>query len=165
MRGALLAGLALAIALLAAGCGYSTGIRVGDRVKSLGVTYFLNSTLEPDVERDLQNAITASVRSLTDVRLADPGTAEVVMRGVIREYRFRGGIRSADNQLLETGLFIEAEAGLYDRSSDRALGPQKVAHVWIGYTVDQPAGESDARQRAIRFIADQLVLDLFSPLE
>ncbi len=165
MKCAALVGLVLAASGLAGGCGYSTGIRVGDRVRSLGVTYFANKTLEPDVEQELQNAITASVRSLTDVRLADPSRSEVLMRGEVIDFRRRGGIRSSDNVLLETGLYIEAEAGLYDALSGRALGPQKRARVWIGFVLDEPGGETSARDRAIRYVAEELVLDLFSPLE
>ncbi len=158
-------GLLLACAGLAGGCGYSTGIRVADRVRSVGVTYFGNKTLERDVERSLQDALTASIRSLTDVRIADPAGAEVILRGEVLEYKRRGGIRSADNQLLESGLLIEAEAGLYDRRSDRALGPQKRAAVWVGFVLDEANGEADARDRAIRFVAEELVLELFSPLQ
>lgn len=157
--------LLVAGAGLAGGCGYSTGIRVADRVRSVGVTFFNNKTLERDVERPLQDALTAAIRSLTDVPIADPGGAEVILRGEILEYKRRGGIRSADNQLLETGLYIEAEAGLYDRGSDRALGPQKRAVVWVGFVVDEPNGEPNARDRAIRFVAEELVLELFSALQ
>jgi hypothetical protein len=164
-----LAWIASVLAIFASGlvgaCGYSTGIRVADHVHSLGVTFFDNQTLERDVERPMQDALTASVRALTDVRLTDPGLAEVVMRGVVLEYKHRGGVRSPDNELLETGLYIEVEAGLYDRASNRPLGPQRRARVWIGYTVDQTGGEAIAQDRAIRHIADELVLDLFTPLE
>jgi hypothetical protein len=164
-RVAAAAGLALALAGLSGGCGYSSGIRVADRMRSVGVTYFGNKTLERDVEAPLQNAITASVRSLTDVPLADPGQAEVLMRGDVLEYKHRGGIRSPENVLLESGLFLEVEAGLYDARSDRALGPQKRARVWIGYVVDDPSAEPTARDRAIKYVADELVLSLFAPLE
>lgn len=165
MKHAGVLGLCLAIAGLAGGCGYSTGIRVADRVHSVGVTFFGNKTLEPDVERPLQDSFSSSIRSLTDVPISDPAHAEVVLRGDILEYKHRGGIRSSDNQLLETGLYIQVEAGLYDRQSDRALGPQRRAQVWIGYAVDDSKGESDARDRAIRYVSDELVLELFAPLE
>lgn len=167
-RGPLLLGLGLGAASalgLAGGCGYSSGVRVSDRLGTVGVTYFGNKTLEPDVERPFQDALTTSIRSLTDVAIADPARAEVVLRGEILDYRYRGGVRSSDNELLETGLYLEAEAGLYDRRSSRPVGPQRRAHVWIGYAVDEPNGAQNARDRAIRYVADELVLTLFSPLE
>jgi hypothetical protein len=157
--------LAAAVAALVPSCGYSTGVRVADRIGTVGVPFFQNRTLERDVERPMQDALTAAIRSLTDVPLAEHATAAVVLRGEILEYQRRGGIRSSDNRLLETGLYIEAEAGLYDNPSDRPLGPQKRARVWVGYTVDEPNGESNARDRAIRYVADELVLELFAPLE
>jgi hypothetical protein len=163
---ALFAGVVLlAGAALLAGCGYSTGVRAADRVGTVGVTYFQNRTMERDVERPMQDALTAAIRSLTDVPLSDPAAAAVVLRGEIVEYRRRGGIRSADNRLLETGLYIEAEAGLYDSPSGRPLGPQRRAYVWVGYTLDDPGGEGVARERAIRHVADELVLELFGALE
>ncbi|MCY2959610.1 MAG: LPS assembly lipoprotein LptE [Planctomycetota bacterium] len=165
MKHGSLLGLVLASAGLAGGCGYSTGIRVADRIGSVGVAYFGNKTLEPDVERPLQDALTAKLRSLTDVPIAAPESAEVILRGVILDYRRRGGVRSAENKLLETGLYLEAEGGLYDRRTDRALGPQKRSRIWIGYVLDEPQGETNARDRAIQYVAEDLILQLFAPLE
>lgn len=161
---ALRAVLVLFLGCLAA-CGYSTGILVKDRIGSVGVTVFGNKTLEPDLERDFQDEFSHAIRSYTDARIQPPETSEVLVRGTVLHYQRRGGIRSADNKLLETGVFVEAEAGLYDRRTDRALGPQQVARVWIGYVLDEFEGESSARSRAIRFVSEQLVLELFAPLE
>jgi hypothetical protein len=163
-RAALRAGLALGLLCLAA-CGYSTGIRVKDRVGSVGITVFGNKTLERDLEREFQDEISHAIRSYTDARIQPPDTAEILVRGTVLEYQRRGGIRSADNVLLETGVYVEAEAGLYDRRSDRALGPQQRARVWIGFVLDEFEGEATARARAIRFVSEQLVLELFAPLE
>jgi hypothetical protein len=163
-RRALLLVLAIAAGLLGS-CGYSTGIRVADRMRSVGVPFFGNQTLERDVERPMQDALTKAIRSLTDVPIGEPATAEVVMRGTILEYHYRDGIRSSDNELLETGLYVQVEAGLYDNASDRPLGPQRRAQVWIGYVVDDPTAASNAQDRAIRHVAEELVLELFAPLE
>jgi len=163
-RGLLVAALALGAGMIAS-CGYSTGIRVADRMSSVGVPFFGNSTLERDIERPMQDALTSAIRSLTDVPIGEPATSAVVLRGVILEYHRRGGIRSTDNELLETGLYIQAEAGLYDNATDRPLGPQRRAQVWVGYVLDDPTASSDAQDRAIRYVAEELVLDLFAPLE
>jgi len=163
-RGWIVLVLALAAGMLGS-CGYSTGIRVADRMRSVGVPFFGNETLERDIERPMQDALTSAIRSLTDVPIGEPATSEVVLRGVILEYHRRGGIRSTDNELLETGLYVQAEAGLYDNATDRPLGPQRRAQVWIGYVLDDPTAASDAQDRAIRYVAEELVLDLFAPLE
>lgn len=170
MRGhALLrAGLVLTSALvlgLVASCGYSTGIRVKDRIGSVGITVFGNKTLEPDLEREFQDEISRAIRSYTDGRIEVPERAEALVRGTVLIYNRRGGIRSSRNELLETGLFVEAEAGLYDRRTDRALGPQRLSRVWVGFVLDENEGEAAARARAIRYISEELVLELFTPLD
>jgi len=163
-RAAARAGLVLFLGCLAA-CGYSTGIRVKDRVGGVGITVFGNKTLEPDLERDFQDEFSRAIRSYTDAHIQPPETAEILVRGTVLHYQRRGGIRSSDNELLETGVFVETEAGLYDRRTDRALGPQRTARVWIGFVLDEFEGEASARARAIRFVTEQLVLELFAPLE
>ena len=163
-RAALQVALALILAGLSA-CGYSTGLRVQERVGSIGITVFGNKTLERDLERDFQDEISHAIRSYTDAHIESPDRAEILMRGTVLAYQRRGGIRSADNKLLETGVYVQAEAGLYDRQSGRALGPQQSAQVWIGFVLDEFEGEANARTRAIRFVSEQLVLELFAPLE
>jgi hypothetical protein len=36
---------------------------------------------------------------------------------------------------------------------------------WIGYTLDAPGTEIEARERALRNLAQEIVLDLFSKLQ
>lgn len=166
---ALAAGRVLALAagltLAAGACGYSTGLRASERLGSVAVTFFENDTYEPDVERSLQNELTRAMRSLTDLQLTAPDAADVLVRGRVTAFNRRGGIRSPDNDLLETGIYIEAEAALVDRRNDRVLGPAKRAGTWVGYTLDQPSNQVDAEGRALRSVAEKLVLELFAPVE
>lgn len=157
------------VALLAAGlcgaCGYETGLRVAERHASIGVEIFGNETHERDLERPLHSEITRAVRDLTDAPLDDPAHAEVIVRGTVRQFRRRGGVRDEDNHLLETGVYIEVEASLIDRRSGRALGPPKISSGWIGFVLDEQDNEAHARERDMRKIADQVVLDLFTPVD
>jgi hypothetical protein len=80
------------------------------------------------------------------------------VRGTVREFHRRAGIRSLDNQLLETGIFLEVEAGLYAPKGEQpARGPVK-ASTWIGFVIE-PTGENEraARARAMRHVAEELV--------
>ncbi len=164
LRTVVLAALAIAGFVLQ-GCGYSTGLRAADRIRTVGITVFGNQTLERDLERRFQDEISRAVRSLTDVPIQPPARAEFLVRGTVTDFRRRGGIRSPENRLLETGVYVEIEAALIDRASDRALGPPRRAGVWVGYVVGDPHGEDQALDRAIRHVAEEIVLVLFSPLE
>jgi hypothetical protein len=157
--------VALLAASLMSACGYETGLHVAERHASIGVEIFGNETHERDIERPLHDQITRAVRDLTDAPLEDPSHAEVIIRGTVRQFRRRGGVRSEDNKLLETGVYIEVEASLIDRRSGRALGPPKIASGWIGFVLDEQDNEAKARERNIRKIADQVVLDLFAPVD
>ena len=86
------------------------------------------------------------------------------MRGRVILYYHRGGIRSEDNVLLETGVRIDVEASLYVHGK---LEPERTAKASsaVGYTLDDPNNEIDARNRALRHIAEELVLTLLAPAD
>ena len=154
--------LSLAAGLWATGCGYSAGLRVGERTGRVGVQFFGNDTYERDLEPLLNDHLTHFLRAQSDVRLVPPSEADTVLEGTITRYHRRGGIRSTDNKLLETGVYIEAEAHIHQRGSEIVLRSAR-ASSWVGYTLDQPSGEQDARDRALEHVAQELVLDLFTP--
>jgi len=159
-RAALLAGLAL----LACGCGYSTGMRVAGAHRSVGVAFFGNETFERDVERQLADEVTLALRNWSDAPLVDPRKAETVVEGTILAYHRRSGIRNTQNEPLETGLFIEVEAWLAKPGiPGRPKTGTVKASTWVGYIVGPAENEREARDRALRHIAEELVLDLFVP--
>ncbi len=153
-------------ALLLGGCGYGTGLAVRKSgIESIGVAFFGNDTLERDVERDFQAELTRSLQNLCDAPIDRIDRASTVLQGTIREYHRRSGIRSPENQLLETGLFVEVEAALYLRGQkEPSRGPVR-ASTWVGFVLE-PTGEHErqARERALRHVAEELVLDLFAPV-
>ncbi len=152
-------------ALFGASCGYSAGLRLRpENVPSLGVEHFGNETLERDVEREFDDEFTRALRSYVDVPLERIASAEYLVRGTVRQYHRRSGIRSTDNVLLETGLYLEVEANLYARNSTTPLrSPGARASTWVGFVIE-PTGrnERQARERAMRHVAEELVLDLFA---
>jgi hypothetical protein len=156
--------LALGLGILLSACGYDAGLRVSEKHGSVGIEFFGNDTPERDVERPLYDEISRALRDLTDVPIESPERAEVVIQGTVRTYQKRGGVRSRDNALLETGVLIEAEATLIERASGRALGPPVRAGRYVGFVLDDPSNEARARERVLRYIADELVLELFAPV-
>jgi hypothetical protein len=79
--------------------------------------------------------------------------------------------------LLETSVYVEVQAALYHRGASEPEREPSIANVWIGYILDETPGqvttplfgelspnELEARDRALRYLADELVLDLFAPV-
>ena len=89
--------------------------------------------------------------------------ADLVVRAEVLEYRRRGGVRNRDNELIETAVFVRARAQLFDRKSGRELAVPVIAQQWSGYGLDDPSNEEAARDRALRNVAQSLVLELFAP--
>lgn len=151
--------------LTATGCaGWRAGLPVAESYASIGVEIFDNDSYEPDIESAVHAELTRAVRDMCDVPLEPPSEAQVIVRGKVVDYRFRGGVRSGENQLLETGLSIVVEATLIDQRTRRPIGPPESAMGSIGYPVDEVDGERVARDRALRHLCDELVLKLFAPL-
>jgi hypothetical protein len=164
------------LVLLAGGCGYSTGLALPERARTIGVEIFGNDSLERDLEPLLYDEISRAVRDWADAPLVAPERADVVVRGKITSYHRRAGVRNPQNELLETAIYIDVDASLYRAGGDRPIrGPVHLSSS-TGYLVPLPdsvsavhdrsvfENESVARDRTLRNIADKLVLDLLAPV-
>ena len=156
--------LSLCLCLPLAACGYDAGLRVTEHHDSVGVELFGNETYERDLEPELHDDMTRVLREQSDARLVDPRVAQAVIRGTITAYHRRGGIRSSDNQALETGIYIEVQAKLFVGGNETPVR-SSTASVWVGYVLgqDQSTNEREARDRAMRHVAEELVLELLGP--
>ncbi|MFN0245166.1 MAG: LPS assembly lipoprotein LptE [Planctomycetota bacterium] len=163
-RPLLLVAAALIFASISApGCGYSSSLRVAERYPSVGLEFFDNDSFERDLERPLHDELSRALRNMSDARLVEPGKADAVVKGRIILYNRRGGIRSPDNVLLETGVRIDVEAALYVRGQLEPSRKERISKA-VGYTLDDPNNETEARNRALRHIAEEVVLTLLAPV-
>ena len=160
--------LALAAALGA--CGYRTGLVPPELGETVAVEFFANDSKVRDLEVELETSLTDAMNRMVHAPLVAPAAADYVLRGRIISYTRRRGIRSPDNVLLETGLRISVQARLIRRRfvAERELAEELVAEgrygSEAGYRLETFQGEAEARARALRNIADQIVMDLFGSL-
>ncbi len=156
----------LALLCGTAGCGWHAALALPEGARRVGVEIFEThrEVLERGLEPLLCDEISRAVTDWIGAPLESPSRADLLVRGRILEYRRRPGIRNSENQLVETGLYFAAAAELVDRRSGRIVVPTKEAHVWSGYSTEVSlANEQAARARALRHVADSLVLELFRP--
>jgi len=158
--------IALCACLSLPACGYNAGLRVSEHHDSVGVEFFGNDSYERDLEPEMQSEMTRVLRDQSDAHVVGPREAQAVIRGTITAYHRRGGIRTPENQPLETGVFIEVQAKLFVGGNETPVR-SSIASVWVGYTLepDQPENERNSRTRALRHIAEQLVLELLGPAD
>lgn len=151
----------LLIGLLSlAACGYRMGLVLPEGQRQVGVRFFSNDSLLPDLERDLYAAVTRALRDRTEAELVRPDKAKVVVSGRILDYRRRGGIRSSENQWQESAVIIEVESTLTEVSSGEELSRTR-ATARVGFTFGVAGGEADASRRALNNLGERLVLELF----
>ena len=160
------------LGVLAPACGYRFGLTLPDRAETVAVEIFANDTRLRDLERDFHQELTQSLSRRVSARLVSVREADLVVRGRLIDFSRRSGIRSTDNELLESGVLIAVEARLERR---RPEGEPELltsaSHVAeSGYLLDDPRliggteSELEARERALRNLADRLVMELFEPV-
>ena len=150
------------LAIVSSSCGFKTGLPLAEGYESLGIEVFSNDSLERNLEREMHAALTRTTKDLVDAELVTPGRADLVLRGKVLDYYRRGGIRSNENELVETGLTIRVEAWLWDtRTSQRIAGPFRT-QTQVGYILDNSDNEPAARATAISNLAERIVLVLLT---
>ena len=156
--------LLLLLPSLASGCGWHAGLTVPENARTVGVEVVTRAptVLERGLEPKLTLALSQAVSDLVGLPLEDPSRADYVVRGEILDYRRRGGVRSVENQLLESAVRIDVRATLVDREAGKPR-KQVLEGLWSGYVLGDPSEERIAQDRAIRNLAETLVLELFQP--
>lgn len=156
---------AVGLHLLLVACGYRVGLAprgvAGRSVESIGIEVFDNDSKRPNLERELHVALSSAARRWADARLVAPSSAELVVRGRIVEVRRTEGIRTPQNELLESGEVVRLEGELYDVRARRVVR-RAVAGVRVGLTLEVSDAEVDAEARAVTVAAERLVLLLLS---
>ena len=153
--------LAAALGLLP-GCGYSSGLQAPDGYTTVGVAIFSNDSKVPDLERNLHEFVAERVRDTVAAPLTTPDRADVVVQGRIIDFSRFAGTRGPDNELLESGVMIAVEAWLVDGRTGERLGSKVFAGQSVGYRIIETDGEEQSQARALSYLAEGLVLDLFA---
>jgi len=84
-----LLGLVL-VALLLAGCGYSTRGSLPDHIKTVAVPVFKNRTLEPGVETAITSGVVNAFTNGGRVRVVAPDQADAILEGEVVAYSLDG---------------------------------------------------------------------------
>jgi len=167
------------VAILCGACGWHAGLETPPGTETIGVSFFDVEwdVLQRDLAPELQQALATAVTDLVGLRLTEPDRSDLVITGRVLDYSRRGGVRSPEHEMLETAVRVNVEAELRRRSSGavvaRARGSVPSGYVTadrilnagtgeVTYVVGGKAEEAAARARAMRILAEGLVLDLFA---
>ncbi len=144
-------------------CAYRAGYELPERYSSYGVEIFANSSREPGLERPLHTALTRTLADHAGARILRPSRADAIIRGRILTSERRGGIRSPQNEWLESGKRLSVQAEILDAVSGEVLA-QSRTFVEVGFIFDEHGSEAGARDYALENAAQRLVIELLQKL-
>ena len=153
-----------------AGCGWHAGLPRPLGARSLAVTFPGNDSQLRDLEIDLGQALAEAALDRLSLRLVAPAEADLVIRGRIVDFRRLGGIRAADNELVEAQDEIRVELSLVESATGNELGSaSRGLRSGFVTSIDvAPTNAEDEREiqlRLARNLAEGLILELFDPLD
>lgn len=151
--------LSLVVCLLA-GCGYSLGYQAPPGARTIAVPIFQNATvgLRRELEYDLTLLVRREIQSRTDLTLADSESADLVLRGTIREFREDIVVEGQRDRKEESNVRAIVDVVLEDYLNGVKY-PRRVRD-------DQPfsprQGEdfADGRRRALENLAERIVASI-----
>lgn len=138
--------LPLGLAVLVAGCGYSTHSSLDEKYQTIYVAAFRNLSREYDFQAPLTNAVIRKFLNDGRLHVVDYENADLVLDGVIRDYQLKGLSFDKDDNVTQFLLVITAGVRLTDRETGEAIweDPGMVGETSF-YT--RAAGQSSDRLR------------------
>ena len=156
-------GVALASALLAGGCAYSTtAVALPPHLKSIAIPQFENATNEYTLEQDITTAVVDRFVADNHLKVVDERSADAVLHGRITQYRNSVFGISPQNLAQEYRVTIAVSVTLKDQVKNRELWSDdnlvKTANYYVQNVPGQEAStELDGRKNAIAKIADEIL--------
>jgi|TARA_B110000240_G_C13216930_1_gene332870 outer membrane lipopolysaccharide assembly protein LptE/RlpB len=151
-------------AILTAGCGYHLvgyGSSLPNHIKTIAIPTFKNSSIEPNIHRDVTDSIRRAFISDGRLKLIDARRADLIIKGTLIKYQLQPVSFSAqdtvDEYIIRLGVQIEA----YDRIKKKLLFKQEFNPQWdyrvTSSVVDSESARNTALIRSYNDLADQLV--------
>lgn len=85
--------------LISAGCGYTTKSSLDEKYQTIFVSAFQNTSRQYDLQAPLTNAITRKFITDGRLRVVGRGEADLVLEGIIRDYRLKGITYDEDDEV------------------------------------------------------------------
>jgi hypothetical protein len=142
---------ALALAVLAAGCGYSPNSSLDEKYQTIHVEPFKNESREYDFQAPLTNAVTRKFLADGRLRVVGAGQADLVVTGTILNYDLRGITFDKNNDVTQFESFITARVVVTDTRTgdplwreDQLVGETSFSTGTVGSSSDRLRGNSQA---------------------
>lgn len=139
-------GLLLIAALLFAGCGYTTRSSLDPKYNTIYVDAFYDKSPQYDLQAPLTNAVIRKFITGGRLKVTRREDADLLMEGVILDYKLKGLTFDADDNVSQFLLVITAGVRVTDQETGEILWQEEMM---AGETTFYPlaAGQSSDRLR------------------
>ena len=155
----------LIVAFLCSSCGYHLsgyGSSLPPNIRSISIPVFKNSSSEPNIQRDVTDAVRRAFTSDGRLKVADAKKADLLIRGTLTDYQLRAvafnSVDSAEEYIVRIGVQITA----YNRIKKKIIFEQKFTTQWNYRATSNVVGSQLEKFSALREAYDDLADRLVS---
>ena len=155
MRGA--AALALAVVLLATGCGYTVGGTLPSHIKTIAVPIFGNTTREPAVEGFITRAVVEAFSTNGRLKVVSASQADAILEGDITGYSVSSIAFDQDANIRLYRLTVTVNLRLRDVRQKKLLFQQNAVQEQADFRVIGQVSQTISREEtALRSAATDI---------
>ena len=151
--------IALIVAIVLTGCGYTTSALRGERMQKIYVATFLNKTYEQGLDRLVTDRIIDEFIFRGGVKVVEEDRAEIELKGVIKEYILKPLSYNRENQAEEYRLRITVDISLKDCETKKVIWEARdLSGEWT-FLLSGPlaVSEEEAKEKAIEYLVREAV--------
>jgi outer membrane lipopolysaccharide assembly protein LptE/RlpB len=152
--------IAVAAALILAGCGYSTNTRTAKDIKTIYVPFFENKTAQPNLEIDVTNRIITNLVADNTLKVVPENGADAVLDGEIVDFKNQPFSFNKDLNAEEYHVVVTVVCTLFNRRTNQPIWEKRNFVGDGSYFVDQVQGGrtfNDAVDESIKEITDRIL--------
>jgi hypothetical protein len=156
MSSARRAACALALAAIAAGCGYTTHSSLDERFQTIHVTGFQNRSREYDLQAPLTNAVIRKFLNDGRLRVVGADEADLILTGTILDYDLNGIVFDSDDEVTQFEGFVTASVRVAEARTggvlweDNVVGSTSFSTGTEGSSSDRLRGTAQAFLEPVR---------------
>ncbi len=154
------------------GCGYTHGFKMpagAEDVKTVAIDVFKNKTLYMDLETEFALALQREISGRTNLKVVDRGQADSLITGAMESYRKTVLREFRNDEVSRYGVVIGVSYRFIrlpaQGKPERVISYADRREWSVEFEVDSTITEADARARAVRRLAREVVNHIFEPWE
>ena len=155
----------LVVVFLFSSCGYHLsgyGSTLPPNIRTISIPVFKNSSSEPNIQRDVTDAVRRAFTSDGRLKVADDKKADLLIRGTLTDYQLRAVAFNSEDSAEEYIVRIGVQITAYNRIKKKIIFEQKFTTQWNYRATSSVVGSQLEKFSALREAYDDLADRLVS---